>query len=233
MFAVIKTGGKQYRVAENDIIKIEKLDSGEGDAVAFEDVLMVGGEDDPAVGTPLVDGATVTGEVVRQSRAAKIIVFKKKRRKKYRRTAGHRQYLTEVRITGILTGGAKPPAAAKAKPTAEKAPKAEAAPKAKAAAKAEPAPKAASKAAPKAAPKAAKSGALFAAPDGPTDDLKKISGVGPVLEKKLNALGITKYAQVAAFTAKDIERVDESLSFKGRIEREDWISQAKTLADEA
>lgn len=212
MFAVIKTGGKQYRVAENDIIKVEKLSGADGDAVAFEQVLMVGSEDDPVVGTPLVDGATVTGEVVRQSRAAKIIVFKKKRRKKYRRTAGHRQYQTEVRITGILTGGAKPQAKAKAaKPKSEKAPKAEAGPK---------------------AAKADESAPLFTAPDGPADDLKKISGVGPVLEKKLNALGITKYAQVAGFSAEDIARVDESLSFKGRIEREDWLSQAKAL-DEA
>ncbi len=230
MFAVIKTGGKQYRVAENDIIKIEKLSGEAGDAVAFEHVLMVGSEADPAVGTPLVEGATVTGEVVRQGRAAKIIVFKKKRRKKYRRTAGHRQYLTEVRITGILTGGAKPkPKKAVAKPKAEKAAKsdpvaeAKAAPKSKPAAKTETAPK----------PKTGAGKALFDTPDGPADDLKKISGVGPVLEKKLNALGITKYGQVAAFTAKDIAQVDESLSFKGRIEREDWLSQAKTLAKAA
>ena len=72
---------------------------------------------------------------------------------------------------------------------------------------------------------------MFAKPEGEPDDLKKISGVGPVLEGKLNDLGITKYAQVAAFTAEDIARVDDRLSFKGRIERDDWLGQAKALAE--
>lgn len=214
MFAVIKTGGKQYRVAENDLIKVEKLDGEAGEAVAFEDVLMVGGEGEPTIGAPFVEGATVTGEVTDQGRAAKIIVFKKKRRQKYRRTAGHRQYQTQVRITGILTGGAKPKAAPKKAKAEKPAAEPKAAPKAKAETKAA----------------EATGAALFATPKGDADDLKKISGVGPVLEKKLNALGITQYAQVAAFTADDIERVDAELNFKGRIEREDWISQAKTLA---
>ena len=81
------------------------------------------------------------------------------------------------------------------------------------------------------APAAAPSGdALFAAPEGEPDDLKKISGVGPVLEKKLHALGVTKFAQVAAFTAEDIAKVDDALSFKGRIERDNWLEQAATLA---
>ena len=81
------------------------------------------------------------------------------------------------------------------------------------------------------APAAAPSGdALFAAPEGEPDDLKKISGVGPVLEKKLHALGVTKFAQVAAFTADDIAKVDDALSFKGRIERDNWLEQAATLA---
>ena len=222
MFAVIKTGGKQYRVAENDLIKVEKLDGEAGEAVAFEDVLMVGGEGEPTIGAPFVEGATVTGEVTDQGRAAKIIVFKKKRRQKYRRTAGHRQYQTQVRITGILTGGAKPKAAPKKAKAEKPAAEAKDAPKAKVAEA-----KADSKAAD------ATGAALFATPTGAADDLKKISGVGPVLEKKLNALGITQYAQVAAFTADDIERVDAELNFKGRIEREDWTSQAKTLADEA
>ena len=101
MYAVIKTGGKQYRVAKDDIIKIEKLDAEAGDKVEFKDVLMVGGEGDAAIGTPLLDGAVVTAEVLEQTRAAKIIVFKKKRRHNYRRKKGHRQHQTVVRITGI------------------------------------------------------------------------------------------------------------------------------------
>jgi large subunit ribosomal protein L21 len=224
MFAVIKTGGKQYRVAENDIIRIEKLGGDAGDAVAFEEVLMVAGEGEPSVGAPFVEGATVTGEVVGQGRARKVIVFKKKRRQGYRRTAGHRQYRTDVRITAILTGGAKPPAP-KAKAAAP-APKAEA-PKLEASK-----PEASKPEASRPAP-AAEGDALFATPAGPADDLKKISGVGPVLEKKLNALGITQFAQIAAFSADDIARVDDSLNFKGRIERDDWISQATALAEAA
>ncbi|MEM6665070.1 MAG: 50S ribosomal protein L21 [Pseudomonadota bacterium] len=205
MFAVIKTGGKQYKVAADDVLKIEKLDTPAGETVVFDDVLMVGEGADVTVGAPVVDGASVAAEVVEQSRAGKIMVFKKKRRQNYRRTAGHRQHQTVVRITEILTGGKK--AAAKPAPVE----------------------------APAEAPAEATSDdvvtPLFATPEGAVDDLKKISGVGPVLEKKLNALGITQFAQVAAFTADDIARVDEVLNFKGRIEREDWVSQAKTLAE--
>ena len=101
MYAVIKTGGKQYRVAKDDVLKIEKLDGKAGDKIEFTEVLMVGGEGDAAVGTPLLEGAVVTAEVVDQTRAAKIIDFKKKRRHNYRRKKGHRQHQTVVRITDI------------------------------------------------------------------------------------------------------------------------------------
>ena len=101
MYAVIKTGGKQYRVAKDDIIKIEKLDAEAGEKVEFKDVLMVGSEGNTSIGTPLLEGAIVTAEVLEQTRAAKIIVFKKKRRHNYRRKKGHRQHQTVVRITGI------------------------------------------------------------------------------------------------------------------------------------
>lgn len=101
MYAVIKTGGKQYRVAPNEILKIEKLEGEAGDKIEFTEVLMVGGEGEPVIGAPLVSGAKVTAEVLEQARAAKIIVFKKKRRHNYRRKKGHRQHLTVVRITDI------------------------------------------------------------------------------------------------------------------------------------
>jgi large subunit ribosomal protein L21 len=120
MFAVIKTGGKQYRVAANDKISIEKLPGEPGDQILFEDVLMVGNAESTTIGAPIVDGASVAGEVIEQTRARKIIVFKKKRRKNYRRTQGHRQHLTTVRITEILTGGAKPSPKKAEKPAAEK-----------------------------------------------------------------------------------------------------------------
>jgi large subunit ribosomal protein L21 len=108
MYAVIKTGGKQYRVAANDTLKIEKLSGAAGDTVEFADVLMVGNGDNLEFGAPFVAGATVAAEIVGQVRGPKVIIFKKRRRKHYRRRNGHRQDLTHVRITEILTGGAKP-----------------------------------------------------------------------------------------------------------------------------
>jgi large subunit ribosomal protein L21 len=101
MYAVIKTGGKQYRVTEGDTLHVEKVAGSPGDKVTFEQVLLVGGDDSPRVGTPLVKGAKVQAEIVAQERDKKIIVFKLRRRKNYRRKAGHRQPYTRVKITGI------------------------------------------------------------------------------------------------------------------------------------
>ena len=110
MFAVIKTGGKQYRVAANDVLTIEKLAGEPGDAVAFDQVLMIGGST-VIVGAPTVAGATVVGELVEHARGPKVIAFKKRRRQNSKRKRGHRQDLTTVRITEILTEGKKPSAA--------------------------------------------------------------------------------------------------------------------------
>jgi large subunit ribosomal protein L21 len=107
MFAVIKTGGKQYRVAEKDVITIDKIKGAPGDLIEFAEVLVVGG-DNVMVGTPNVAGASVAGEVVEQTRGAKVIAFKKRRRKNSRRKRGHRQELSVIRITEILTDGRKP-----------------------------------------------------------------------------------------------------------------------------
>jgi len=119
MFAVIKTGGKQYKVAKDDIIRVEKLDGAEGASVELRDVLMLGEGGKVTVGTPMVDGAMVQAQVVEQTRGDKIIVFKKKRRKDYRRTRGHRQELTVLKVTGISPDGKK----AAAEPKAEAKPK--------------------------------------------------------------------------------------------------------------
>jgi large subunit ribosomal protein L21 len=100
-YAVIRTGGKQYRVSEGDVVKIEKLDAEVGEKITLADVLFVGNDGDVKIGTPLVANATVTGEIVDQNRAKKIIVFKKKRRKGYSRQQGHRQYQTALKITSI------------------------------------------------------------------------------------------------------------------------------------
>jgi large subunit ribosomal protein L21 len=102
MYAVIKTGGKQYRVGNGDVIKVERLDGEIGQKIAFDQVLMVGGGDGAVqIGSPLVAGAQVTAEVLEQARAPKVIVFKKRRRKNYRRKRGHRQLQTVLRIQDI------------------------------------------------------------------------------------------------------------------------------------
>jgi large subunit ribosomal protein L21 len=121
MFAVIKTGGKQYRVAEKDVITIDKVKGSPGDLVEFAEVLILGG-DNVLVGTPTVTGASVAGEVVEQTRGGKVIAFKKRRRKNSRRKRGHRQELSVIRITEILTDGRKPtprPQAVEAAPQEE------------------------------------------------------------------------------------------------------------------
>jgi large subunit ribosomal protein L21 len=129
MYAVIKTGGKQYRVAPDDVLSVEKVAGEAGDIVEFNEVLLVAGDKELAVGAPMIADACVAAEVIEQERARKIKVFKKKRRKGYRRTHGHRQMLTKVKITEILTGGRKPSAAKPAKEPAKS--KGEAEPKTK------------------------------------------------------------------------------------------------------
>ena len=237
MFAVLKTGGKQYKVQSGDVLRVEKLAAIAGQKIQFNDVLMLGG-DTVTVGAPLVAGAGVQAEVIDQIKGVKTINFVKRRRKhSSKRTKGHRQKLTLVRITDILASGADKSGVDAAvgagsvgavalaaidanTPAANKDQKRSAAPKA-VAAKAE-APKAPAK---KAAPKKAAAKAT----DG-ADDLSNISGVGPVIVKKLHAEGITTFAPVAAWTDADVEAIEEKLSFKGRVGREDWIAQAKELA---
>jgi len=124
MFAVIKTGGKQYRVAAEDVIRVDRVEGEPGQIVEFGEVLVVGG-DAPQLGTPTVAGATVAGEVLQHSRGAKVIAFKKRRRKNSRRKRGYRHEFSVIRITEILTDGAKPSKEAKPRPKREPKPKAE------------------------------------------------------------------------------------------------------------
>ncbi|OUS22625.1 50S ribosomal protein L21 [Litorivita pollutaquae] len=214
MFAVLKTGGKQYKVQAGDTLRVEKLAAAAGEKIQFNDILMLGG-DKTVVGAPLVADAGVQAEVIDQIKGEKVINFVKRRRKhSSKRTVGHRQKLTLIRVTDILASGAdksgvKAALGAGSVPASALAAQDAAAPK-KAAAK-------------KPAAKAAASG---------SDDLKKLSGVGPALEKKLLENGVTTFAQIAAWSADDVAAMDEKLSFKGRIEREGWIEQAKTLAAE-
>jgi large subunit ribosomal protein L21 len=144
MFAVIRTGGKQYKVAPNDVIKVERLPGAAGEIVELAEVLMLGDGDKVTVGAPLIGGACVGASVLAQSKSDKVLVFKKKRRHNYRRKNGHRQDLTVLRITEILTDGQKPSKTVEAKPAAAvPAKKAKKAPAKKAAAEGETKPKAA------------------------------------------------------------------------------------------
>ena len=215
MFAVIKTGGKQYRVAAEDVLKIEKVAGEAGDVVEFGDVLAV----DSTIGAPLVTGAMVTAAIVEQGRARKVVSFKKRRRQNSQRTKGHRQHLTTVQILEILTDGAKPSKKA-AKPVA----KAEKPAEDKKAAAA----KAASKAAPKQEAAASTAAPLFTAPAGEADDLTKIKGIGPVAKGQLYAQGITTFAQVAALSDADVVRIDENMPFSAE-QISDWRKQAKAM----
>jgi large subunit ribosomal protein L21 len=127
MFAVIKTGGKQYRVNQNDVLRVEKLDAKVGEVIVFPEILAVGGDAGLTFGTPTVAGASVAAEVVEHDRDDKVIAFKKRRRQNSKRKRGHRQHQTVVRISEILTGGAKPSKAAAKAAKADEAPAAVAA----------------------------------------------------------------------------------------------------------
>ena len=236
MFAVMKTGGKQYKVQSGDMLKVEKLAADAGEKIQFNEVLMLGG-DKVVVGAPLVVGAAVQAEVVDQIKGDKVIHFVKRRRKHgSKRTKGHRQQLTMLKITEILASGGDKSGVKAAVGAGSVAAVAVAATEAK-----KPAKKAEKKAEPKAEKKAApkaekKAEAKKAAPkkaakaEAGADDLTQISGVGPVIVKKLNALGVTTFAQIAAWTPEDVADMDEKLSFKGRIDRDGWLEQAKKLA---
>ena len=154
MFAVVKTGGKQYRVAKDDVIRVEKLDVEAGATVLLNEVLMISDENGAKTGAPLLDGAVVEAEVLEQARNKKVIIYKKKRRQNYRRKKGHRQHVTVLKVVDIALDGSKKVAKAPAKTEAQStakvdAPAAEAAPVKKAAAKKTTAKKAAKKTAAK------------------------------------------------------------------------------------
>ena len=234
MFAVIKTGGKQYRVAANDLLKIEKVPAEVGEIVQIGQVLAHGEGDKVTFGTPFVDGASVAAEVVEQGRAVTVIAFKKRRRQNSRRKRGHRQLLTTVRISEILLDGAKPSKKAAAKPAPKKAesgPETDGGAKKAAAASAATEKAPAKAAAPKDKEKAAEATAapLFKAPKGEPDDLTKIKGIGPVAAGQLAEQGIVTFKQVAKLTDKDIARIDEAMPFSAD-QIKDWREQAKDLA---
>lgn len=232
MFAVIKTGGKQYRVAAEDILTVEKLPGQPGEIIVIDSVLAVGEGENVTIGAPLVEGASVAAEVIAQAKGPKVIAFKKRRRQNSRRKRGHRQWLTTVRISEILINGAKPSKKAAEKPSAAEAKKpaveAEETAKVKKEAPAE-----------VSAPKKTEAGKkqkeeeapapLFTAPKGEADDLTKIKGIGPVAAGQLKEQGLMTFAQLAALTDEDIAKMDDLMPFSAD-QIKSWREQAKELA---
>ena len=241
MFAVVKTGGKQYRVQAGDILRVERLAANAGEKVQFNQILMLGGEK-TVIGSPLVAGAAVQADVIDQIKSEKTIKFVKRRRKhSSKRTRGHRQHLTLVRVTEILESGAEkskvqeaigsgsvdfnftetvvPKKPVEAKKKTEKPIKETVKKETKPTKAVKPSMEAKAK---KSAPTKEKKAAAKV-----VDDLKQLSGVGPALEKKLHAAGVKSFEQIAAWTAKDAEEINEKISSKGRVEKEGWIDQAK------
>ena len=214
MYAVIKTGGKQYRVSPGDKLRVETLALNEGDSFDFDEVLMVGTGGDVTVGTPLVSGVVVSAKVLSHGRGDKIKIIKFRRRKHHRKLAGHRQNYTELEITSV--NGVAAPSGSNASADKPKLQK-------KAAPVKSEAPAVAPTAAPAAAPK------FLDAPNGEPDDLKKILGIGSVLEEKLHEIGVYHFSQIAEFSEDDVAAINTHLNFPGRIERDEWIPQAREL----
>jgi large subunit ribosomal protein L21 len=235
MFAVLKTGGKQYRVAAGDVLRVEKLAATAGEKVQFNEVLMLGGET-VTLGAPLVEGAAVQADVIDQIKGEKLIHFVKRRRKhSSKRTKGHRQQLTLLRVTDILPSGADASgvkaaigAGGASGETVEAASNGKAAKP-----KAEVVPETATDAdkIAEAAMDGRQPGNLLEGPrEGGADDLKKIKGVGPKLEGVLHEIGVFHFDQIAAWGPEEVAYMNDRLSFKGRIERDNWIEKAAELA---
>ncbi len=225
MYAVIKTGGKQYRVKPGDKLRVESLDVDEGESIDIDQVLMVGEGEDISVGNPLVSGAVVNAKVLSHGRGKKIDVIKFRRRKHYRRQMGHRQNFTEleiVSVNGVTAPPSKKSSSSASPGSADKS-------SSEAASKDESKGDQSSAGGAAAAATAVASLKFLDAPNGEPDDLKKILGIGAVLEEKLNDMGVYHFSQVAEFTATDIENINTHLNFPGRIERDEWIPQAQEL----
>ena len=215
MYAVIKTGGKQYRVSPGDRIRVETLDADEGASVDIEQVLAIGEGASVTVGEPLISDASVSARVLAHGRGRKVEIIKFRRRKHHRKQMGHRQNYTELEITAISGAGVNV-SAPEAAAAPSKAPEKKAAPEATAAADSGSA--------------AASNLKFLDEPNGTPDDLKKILGIGGVIEEQLNGMGVYHFSQIADFSESDVDNVNEALAFPGRIERDEWIEQARDLA---
>jgi large subunit ribosomal protein L21 len=210
MYAIVDIAGQQVKVQKDQNVFVNRLAGKAGDKVQFDHVLLIDNDGSVTVGAPAIKGAAVTAKITEHLKGDKVIVFKKKRRKGYKKKNGHRQYLTSIKIDSIVATGAKAAAPAKEEKKAAPAPKAEA-PKKEAAPKA---------AAPKkeAAPKAAKA-----------DDLKKIEGIGPKIAETLTAAGVATFAELAKTSSEKISEIIAEV--RGNHVTDTWPEQAQMAAD--
>ena len=206
MYAIVEIAGHQFKVEKDQKVFVNRLQTEEGKKIDFDNVLLIGDGDKITVGAPAIDGARVGAKVLKHLKGDKVIVFKKKRRKGYRKKNGHRQSLTEIIIESIAASGAKKAAKAEKVDTKKQAPKTEAEPKAK-----------------KAAPKKAAAKA---------DDLKKIEGAGPKAAEALVNAGYETFAKVAKAKPEELSAVlSEASSRLAHLVTDTWPKQAKLAAD--
>lgn len=216
MYAIVEIAGQQFKVSKDLKVYVHRLANEEGSKVSFDKVLLLDDNGSVTLGAPAIEGASVEAKVLQHLKGDKVIVFKKKRRKGYKKRNGHRQYLTQILIEGIVATGAK-----KAAPKAEKAeaPKVEA--KVEKAPKAEKLVETVEEKAPK-APKAKKGG----------DDLVIIEGIGPKAAEALVAAGIDTFAKLAAASAEEVKAIlDASTSKVQHLDPTTWAQQAQLAAD--
>lgn len=213
MYAIVEIAGQQVKVAKDQKVFVNRLPVEEGKKVSFDNVLLIGDGDNITIGAPAINGAQIGAKVVKHLKGDKVIVFKKKRRKGFRKKNGHRQYLSEIVIESIVASGATPAKKEEAKKAEPKKETKAAAPKAKAETKAP-----AKKAAPKKAAKA--------------DDLKKIEGVGPKAAEAMVAAGMDTFAKVAKAKPEAIATIlSDASSNLAHLVTDTWPKQAQLAAD--
>ena len=217
MYAIVEIAGQQVKVAKDQKVFVHRLPVEEGKSVSFDNVLLIGDGDNITIGAPAIDGAQIGAKVVKHLKGDKVIVFKKKRRKGFRKKNGHRQYLSEIVIESIVVSGATPAKKEEAKKVAPKPARPADGKETKPAAKAE-----TKKAEPKAkAKKAAKA-----------DDLKKIEGVGPKAAEAMVAAGLDTFAKVAKAKPEAIATIlSDASSNLAHLVTDTWPKQAKLAAD--
>ncbi len=237
MYAIVEIAGQQIKVAKDQKVYVHRLPVEEGDTVSFDNVLLIGDGDTITLGAPAIDGALIGAKVVKHLKGDKVIVFKKKRRKGYRKKNGHRQYLTQIIIESIVaSGGKKDDAKASKAPSKPKTETKPAAAPAKAKKEVEVSENLVSRAENRAEAAHIEINidkvlhSVGTALKSDADDLKLINGIGPVYEVKLNELGIYTFEQISKLKAADRQELSAVDGItREKIEAEEWVKQAKEL----